>query len=126
MSESSPDRQKENQHPPEKAAFLPVTSRRIGLSVALLALIGGAAAYTFYASGKANRAHMDVVLASEGVVPAGNFQPPNVFQVDDDKFCNIPKDEIFAGGPPKDGIPALTDPKTIGADEASEIGRAHV
>ncbi len=33
----------------------------------------------------------------------------------------IPKNEILDGGPPKDGIPALTDPKVIGANEASYL-----
>jgi len=30
----------------------------------------------------------------------------------------IPRDQILAGGPPKDGIPALTDPKIEGIDAA--------
>ena len=29
----------------------------------------------------------------------------------------VPKEEILAGGPPKDGIPALLEPKFVSADE---------
>ncbi len=32
---------------------------------------------------------------------------------------SIPLDEIEAGGPPRDGIPALTGPKYLAADEAA-------
>lgn len=31
---------------------------------------------------------------------------------------NIPIDEIQSGGPPKDGIPALTNPKYVSAEQA--------
>ena len=31
---------------------------------------------------------------------------------------SIPIDEILSGGPPKDGIPALSDPEFVTADEA--------
>jgi hypothetical protein len=34
----------------------------------------------------------------------------------------VPKDEILAGGPPKDGIPALFNPKFIRPDEADFLG----
>jgi len=40
----------------------------------------------------------------------------NGFDVSD---ASIPADEIFKGGPPRDGIPALTDPKYIDPAEAS-------
>ena len=30
----------------------------------------------------------------------------------------VPKEEILSGGPPKDGIPAILEPKFIKADEA--------
>jgi hypothetical protein len=30
----------------------------------------------------------------------------------------IPKDEILSGGPPKDGIPAILQPKFVAADKA--------
>ena len=33
----------------------------------------------------------------------------------------VPADEIRSGGPPKDGIPALTDPEMISADEATYL-----
>jgi len=34
---------------------------------------------------------------------------------------SIPIDEIMSGGPPKDGIPALTDPNYVSARKASFI-----
>ncbi len=34
---------------------------------------------------------------------------------------NIPVDEIQSGGPPRDGIPALFDPKFVTADKADFI-----
>jgi hypothetical protein len=37
--------------------------------------------------------------------------------------ATIPRNEIFAGGPPKDGIPALTNPKLIAAKEARYLNR---
>ena len=33
----------------------------------------------------------------------------------------VPKDEILSGGPPKDGIPALLEPKFVQAGEADFI-----
>lgn len=36
---------------------------------------------------------------------------------EDTGFCSIPVDEIFDGGPGKDGIPALTDPEMVQAHE---------
>ncbi len=30
----------------------------------------------------------------------------------------VPKEEILSGGPPKDGIPAILEPKFIGPDKA--------
>jgi hypothetical protein len=30
----------------------------------------------------------------------------------------VPREEILAGGPPKDGIPALLKPKFVGVDQA--------
>ena len=35
--------------------------------------------------------------------------------------ATVPQNEIRAGGPPKDGIPAISDPKMIDADEASYL-----
>ena len=34
----------------------------------------------------------------------------------------VPKDEILAGGPPKDGIPALLEPKFVSAENADFMG----
>jgi len=34
---------------------------------------------------------------------------------------SVPREEIFSGGPPKDGIPALTDPAVASADEATYL-----
>ena len=31
----------------------------------------------------------------------------------------VPRDEILSGGPPKDGIPALLEPKFVSAQEAN-------
>jgi len=31
----------------------------------------------------------------------------------------VPKEDILSGGPPKDGIPALLDPRSIAGEEAS-------
>ena len=33
----------------------------------------------------------------------------------------VPREEIHAGGPPKDGIPAITDPAVVTADEATSL-----
>ncbi|UCF29787.1 MAG: DUF3179 domain-containing protein [bacterium] len=34
---------------------------------------------------------------------------------------SIPVDEILAGGPPKDGIPALLDPRFLSGEEAANL-----
>jgi hypothetical protein len=36
----------------------------------------------------------------------------------DISYSIIPTDQIFGGGPPKDGIPAITDPNLVSADKA--------
>jgi len=41
--------------------------------------------------------------------------PPTLFDLTDLK---VPQDQILRGGPPKDGIPALTDPKTVAVQDA--------
>ena len=46
-----------------------------------------------------------------GGVPIAFFHQ---FNIDD---LTIPRDEILAGGPPKDGIPAITDPEVTGVAE---------
>ena len=51
-----------------------------------------------------------------------NEPPPlgaeNQFNTDFDKHT-VPYQEILSGGPPKDGIPAIDNPRFIGVDEAS-------
>lgn len=44
----------------------------------------------------------------------------NGFKIDEPL---IPKDEIHHGGPPKDGIPAINQPKFITAEEAGFLGK---
>jgi hypothetical protein len=34
----------------------------------------------------------------------------------------VPREEILAGGPPKDGIPALLEPKFVSAENADFLG----
>jgi len=36
----------------------------------------------------------------------------------------VPREEILSGGPPKDGIPALTDPQVVSAEEATYLRAA--
>jgi len=43
---------------------------------------------------------------------------PNGFDV---SYSIIPTDQIFGGGPPRDGIPAISNPKVIRADEAKYL-----
>lgn len=38
--------------------------------------------------------------------------------------ARVPLEEILDGGPPKDGIPALTDPKVVPAEQANDLGPA--
>ncbi len=44
--------------------------------------------------------------------------PPSVFAGWDFSRVTIPEEEIKSGGPPKDGIPALTNPQYLSASEA--------
>jgi len=37
---------------------------------------------------------------------------------------SVPREEIRAGGPPKDGIPALTDPKVVPKQKATYLNDA--
>lgn len=39
--------------------------------------------------------------------------------------CLVPQKQIYSGGPPKDGIPALTDPKIMAADEVANRRIVH-
>ena len=57
---------------------------------------------------------LGVLLAFYNVLAA----PKNGFDVTN---AIVPVDEILAGGPPKDGIPALTDPEMMRVDEASYL-----
>lgn len=48
------------------------------------------------------------------IAPSGHF---DTVQVDDDGTKHlIPLDEIRSGGPPKDGIPSIDEPRFVGAD----------
>jgi Protein of unknown function (DUF3179) len=49
---------------------------------------------------------------------AGEKLVSNGFRLDN---AIIAADEIFAGGPPKDGIPALTDPSRVSAQQANQL-----
>ena len=53
-----------------------------------------------------------VIIGYHYSVKAG---PDNGFDISN---SIIPTNEILHGGPPRDGIPALSDPKMINADEA--------
>ncbi|MEX0878095.1 MAG: DUF3179 domain-containing protein, partial [Candidatus Spechtbacterales bacterium] len=43
------------------------------------------------------------------------------FMITDDTMHSIPLDEILSGGPPKDGIPSIDEPKFISTSEADEF-----
>ena len=47
-----------------------------------------------------------------------HLDSPNGFNL---TFSLIPREEIFSGGPPKDGIPALTSPRHVSADRAQYL-----
>ena len=49
---------------------------------------------------------------------AATANPKNGFDVSN---ASIPVDEILAGGPPKDGIPALSDPELVDARDATYL-----
>lgn len=51
-------------------------------------------------------------LASPASVPAETF---------DLSESSIPRSQILSGGPPKDGIPALSDPEVLAADRAAYL-----
>ena len=60
-----------------------------------------------------------LVLASlSGVARAAEPKKLNGFDL---TACTIPAEDIQRGGPPRDGIPALTDPKTMATEEASYL-----
>lgn len=55
------------------------------------------------------------VFAQSGTKQSGQGDALAQF---DTKGLTIPRDQIRAGGPPKDGIPSLTNPKTAGLEDA--------
>ncbi|MFV2031518.1 MAG: DUF3179 domain-containing protein [Gammaproteobacteria bacterium] len=57
---------------------------------------------------------LGVLVAFYSVLAA----PKNGFDVSN---ATVPADEILAGGPPRDGIPAITNPKLLSASEASYL-----
>ncbi len=81
-----------------------------GLAVSILFIVA-AASTVYYVKWRANP-----FLSG---IPAGPTDSrrasPMPFGVGADVFSLIPKNEIYAGGPPKDGIPALTNPRTVSA-----------
>lgn len=54
---------------------------------------------------------------TDGLAPG----PSNSPNTNTDNIWNIPKSEVFDGGPGKDGIPALTEPKMTTAAEATYL-----
>ena len=60
-----------------------------------------------------------VLAGSLDAWPASADVGPNGFDV---SFSLVPVERILRGGPPKDGIPALTRPETIGARDAAFLG----
>ncbi len=57
---------------------------------------------------------------------AGSAEPGDALSQFDTSGLTVPRDEILSGGPPKDGIPALTDPKTAPVSEARFAGGQRV
>jgi hypothetical protein len=63
--------------------------------------------------------HCFVILA--GLMHVARAAPPKELNGFDLTACTIPAEDIHRGGPPRDGIPALTAPKTMAAGEASYL-----
>jgi hypothetical protein len=62
----------------------------------------------------------DGAVAQDDMTPTLDAPPPGTrysFTTDFSKH-NVPYDEIISGGPPKDGIPAIDDPKFVSVEEA--------
>ncbi len=57
--------------------------------------------------------------AKEEVTPPIRTHPPTTTNPPSGNEWSVPKDEVFDGGPGKDGIPALENPMLITADEAT-------
>jgi hypothetical protein len=60
-----------------------------------------------------------VAAALVGAPAAGAAETMNGFDL---SFTLVPREQILRGGPPRDGIPALTAPKAIPAGEATYLG----
>ncbi len=56
--------------------------------------------------------------------PSARGIPPRAAPSFDLRNAVIPRNEIYAGGPPKDGIPALTNPAVVRAHEAAYLNPA--
>ncbi len=97
-----------------KRPFLPQGRGWIAASVLIVLLIG-TVVYAQW-SIKQNREQLRVEMTAagsgsmRGMAPSFDMEP-----------ASIPKDQILSGGPPKDGIPSLTDPKMVDASEAEYL-----
>lgn len=101
----------------ETSSAAPAAKPRQGrLLVVALALLGVAGALLYH--------NFDAETAElVGLGPAVRRQiapptPPNSFDLE---RLTIPRDQIRPGGPPKDGIPAITDPDMIPAEAAEYL-----
>ncbi|MBU0732476.1 DUF3179 domain-containing protein [Patescibacteria group bacterium] len=65
------------------------------------------------------RTSLDLPIGGETVILENEHSERPIMETDGTKH-NIPLEEIEGGGPGKDGIPAIDDPKFISAEEASE------
>lgn len=69
------------------------------------------------------------IAIAVGISRSGNGEAqseaasPNGFDI---SYSIIPTDRILGGGPPKDGIPAITNPKTLAADDADYLRPADI
>ncbi len=76
--------------------------------------IGNMAKWTAAMAGVAALAMTLTVFAQSGTKRTGRADALAQFNT---RGLTIPRDQIRAGGPPKDGIPSLTDPKTAAASD---------
>lgn len=93
----------------------PISPLRFAALVLASAAIIGATALGVY---QYQKSQYDLAAASARPSGGSLLPAPAAFTVDEETFSLIPKDEILGGGPPKDGIPALTDPDVVPAHEA--------
>ena len=70
---------------------------------------------------KIRRALMCCLAMFMGVTHLARAAPPRELNGFDLTECTIPAEDIQRGGPPRDGIPALTEPETMAAEEASYL-----